>query len=1199
MDFEEIVQLINQAVMERKGRPLKTVERIVLQGAWENITYNHIAETTVGYTEDYLKKDVGPSLWKLLTDVVGNNHIKITKRNLQNVLRDWAAQYASSKPAAAIAPPAEHPLEPPAPAPAVSAPLPHWDVPPVDVSDFCGRSQELGIFKAWILEEQCRLITLWGLAGFGKTFLAAAVAQQVREHFQLSCYICLAEDTSPSALIATLAAALDVEVAAAASWDWMLQQLTEKRCLIILDGGEHLFAPGQSAGTYRPEWQEMRDFMQQVAEHQHRSCWLWISREKPQNLTQLEGARVRSHHLTGFTPQEAQTFLSLRGRFSGESADWQQLVEHFSGSPQVLKGLGGTLLEVYRGDLRRFLAEPTGIEADWGDGDPLGRLTPQEQELLSWLALAQAASPLEQLQAMMLTPTTMEVVQSLLARGLCQIVTNADAGIVLDTPPFIRRTVLTQMLASLQTELEEESFGLMQQLPLLWTSAPERVQTCQRQAILLPLTAHLQQQYSEGNALTDKLRSLHQRLRSQFLNQPGYAAGNLIHLCQQLDIGLGGIDFSQLAVWHANLRQGGIQGANFNQAQFAHTHFAMALGRDPVTAFSADGQQLAIGDHDGRLLLWDIPASKLSRVLVEESQMPIRSLAFSADGDWLAVGSEDGSLALWSMTTAYAPEDFNGHQRAIQALVFSPDGTWLATGDEGGSLRIWDLASGTCIHHLSEHQHAIRHLQVSATADRLISCCDDQLACLWDPLGGKLIAWYQGTSNATIHDAGFIQLGDVPLAFTAGYGDRCLVIWELETSRPRWILPTPIEMLLTMKLSRDGRHLVCSHSDGIVTVWDIQQRQQRCQLDGFSSPVWSLNFSPDYRMLVTTNDYSVRFWDLQRGDCLRSLHSLRYPVSSLTFTQDGNQIITGHEDGRVRPWQLTTSAFTRRLHSLKGHRRDVRTVAASPDGRWLASSDGETLRVWCRRTGNCFQNFNETAVVAIAFSSDGNWLVSGGEEGNLQAWPLETEAPPIRFSGHKSAIAALTISPDGNTLVSSSRDRTLRLWNLTTGQALQSIEVHPGYLQDLIFSPDGSYLFSATSDSVYWWHRQAKLVASGDWQPPEGQLIHRILYDPLGNLIAISGDTRTLEVWSVGDNQLISTLQGHTQEIWQVCVSPDHRRLASASLGEEIRVWRLEAGLCEQILRPDRPYEGVSLMGAEGLSDPERLMLKSLGAVMA
>jgi len=56
--------------------------------------------------------------------------------------------------------------------------------------------------------------------------------------------------------------------------------------------------------------------------------------------------------------------------------------------------------------------------------------------------------------------------------------------------------------------------------------------------------------------------------------------------------------------------------------------------------------------------------------------------------------------------------------------------------------------------------------------------------------------------------------------------------------------------------------------------------------------------------------------------------------------------------------------------------------------------------------------------------------------------------------------------------------------------------------------------------------------------------------------------------------------------------------LATASQDDEIRIWGLDSGACLQVLRPDLPYAGTNILGAEGLSDPEATMLRALGAVV-
>jgi len=67
--------------------------------------------------------------------------------------------------------------------------------------------------------------------------------------------------------------------------------------------------------------------------------------------------------------------------------------------------------------------------------------------------------------------------------------------------------------------------------------------------------------------------------------------------------------------------------------------------------------------------------------------------------------------------------------------------------------------------------------------------------------------------------------------------------------------------------------------------------------------------------------------------------------------------------------------------------------------------------------------------------------------------------------------------------------------------------------------------------------------------------------------------------------------------IWSVCFSPKEQYLASSGEDETIKLWNIHTGECIRTLRPPRPYEGMNITGAIGLTDAQRETLKALGAV--
>lgn len=68
--------------------------------------------------------------------------------------------------------------------PQPSAPVVSWGLAP-DLSRFYGRAADLATLKQWVLGDRCRLITLLGLQGVGKTDLATKLAEQLQSEFKV------------------------------------------------------------------------------------------------------------------------------------------------------------------------------------------------------------------------------------------------------------------------------------------------------------------------------------------------------------------------------------------------------------------------------------------------------------------------------------------------------------------------------------------------------------------------------------------------------------------------------------------------------------------------------------------------------------------------------------------------------------------------------------------------------------------------------------------------------------------------------------------------------------------------------------------------------------------------------------------------------------------------------------------------------
>ncbi len=216
------------------------------------------------------------------------------------------------------------------------------EAPAVDL--FYGRAPERETLTQWLTTDRCRLISIMGMGGIGKTTLATKIAAEIADDYSFLLWCSLRNAPPVEEILAESIRFFSNQQVAELPADTgrritlLLDLLRRQRCLLILDNVEAVLRGGEGAGHYRSGHEGYGELFRRVGETEHRSCLLLTSREKPRDVALLEGTGrpIKSLDLATLDLAAGRAILESGGLI-GTDENWATLVDRYSGNPLALK----------------------------------------------------------------------------------------------------------------------------------------------------------------------------------------------------------------------------------------------------------------------------------------------------------------------------------------------------------------------------------------------------------------------------------------------------------------------------------------------------------------------------------------------------------------------------------------------------------------------------------------------------------------------------------------------------------------------------------------------------------------------------------------------------------------------------------------------------------------------------------------------
>ena len=462
MDVQELLRFADGLVFTKTGKHLDDLQQAVVRGTWQGKRYSEISKE-VHCTERHVR-NVASKLWQILSEILDEDVMKSNLRSTMeryqvshnsnflnyNFLEQGNINFCTETPH----PPTTPQNSPPA---QTSTEDNTEQKPRLDLRDapelrtfYNYPNSPLTALENAIAHQNCRLLTITGMTGTGKSAIARNLIPQIQTQFDRIIWRSLRTspplETTLKTLIQFLSNQPEINLPANtdAQLSILIETLRDNRCLIILDDVQQILSIGQLAGHYKPGYENYGTLFKLIGEIPHNSCLILNSWEPPSDILTFtdDNSAVCLLQLTGLG-EVATEILREKGLLDEEY--WPELIELYQGNPLWLKLVAQTINNLFSGRVSQYLSYQSVFLSD--------ELTPilqQHYQRLSEIekqAIAQLSNEIEPVSFTQFLAKCQgsqgelfKAIQSLARRGMIEKL-SCETETVFTIPPVLKQYV--------------------------------------------------------------------------------------------------------------------------------------------------------------------------------------------------------------------------------------------------------------------------------------------------------------------------------------------------------------------------------------------------------------------------------------------------------------------------------------------------------------------------------------------------------------------------------------------------------------------------------------------------------------------------------------------------------------------------------------------------------------------------------------
>ncbi|GAV58784.1 WD40 domain-containing protein/LisH domain-containing protein [Cephalotus follicularis] len=325
-----------------------------------------------------------------------------------------------------------------------------------------------------------------------------------------------------------------------------------------------------------------------------------------------------------------------------------------------------------------------------------------------------------------------------------------------------------------------------------------------------------------------------------------------------------------------------------------------------------------------------------------------------------------------------------GHTSEVCACAWSPTGSLLASGSGDSTARIWTIADGTS---RSGAQNG--------------------------PSNVLVLKHVKGRTNEKSKDVTTLDWNGEGTLLATGSYDGQARIWTT-TGELRSTLNKHKGPIFSLKWNKKGDYLLTGSCDKTAIVWDVKAEEWKQQFEFHTGPTLDVDWRNNVSFATSSTDNMIYVCKVGETRPIKTFAGHQGEVNCVKWDPTGSLLASCSDDVTAKIWSMKQDKY---VHDLREHAKEIYTIRWSP-------------------TGPGTNNPNQQLVLA-----------SASFDSTVKLWDVELGKLLYSLNGHRDPVYSVAFSPNGEYLVSGSLDKSMHIWSLKEGKIAKTFTGNGGIFE--------------------------------------------------------------------------------------------------------------------------------------------------------